>query len=1374
MADGRKGIAVGAAAMAVIALVAGAVVVVRRDPAGHQSAREAADISRRLPEGLTPLDPDHPNATGDDPAALSTPPQVPRSLTEDDILGQQARRAQAGPAAALAAPAKAADGHPAPPHPKADDDSLLVTYADGASGDAVVAAIARTGVEATAVPGIHVVDVDAGGRDLARLTRQLKSVDGVSKVEPNFIRSIDKVPNDPGFAGQSPAFTTAHVPAAWDVAVTGSATTVAVLDTGVDLDHPDLAPNLVAGHNEINPDLPPADDHGHGTEVAGLVGAVTGNGSAMAGVAWNARIMPVKVLGADGTGDDGDLIDGIMWATQHGAKVINMSLGDYLQSDALDAAVRYATDHEVVVVASAGNDSTLAPSYPGASPGVIGVTATDAAGRFAWFSNQGPWYMLAAPGVEVPTTALASGPEARTTTATGTSFSSPIVAGVAALVRERHPGWGWIEVLADLARTGRDAGPAGVDDAYQFGIVDAAAALGVGPRGAISQPNLAGDAGNVPTAARAITPGTPATETIGYEYDQDWFGFDVAAPSGATVTVTPPPALPPPAFRGAELDPVVEVYGPGGGLVGQSDTGFLGDPETVEVNVGPGHHTLRVNNFLPSAGPGPYTVSVTLGAMFPATGFQPTRIIQDVNSFESSAAVADFTGDGRDDVALGTGFDPDGTNGFKLFVFAQGADGTLGTPHKLPTHATYAGNGDPLRAVDLDGDGDPDLTRGTPSGLDVAWNDHGTLADPVLYADIGSVNHIQTVDLDGDGHPEAVVQVDNDLRSVHWTGETLAATPLGITVTHSITGITYDVADVTGDGRPDVVTLDGDHAAVHAQQADGTWGAPVAVSLPGYTGCGQSCNLTLGDVTGDGLADLIAATATDYSVGNVVVRSQEPGGGFGATQTLTDHGSPAAVRAVDVTGDHRNDLVMMANGGTVELFRQSASGTLGDGEPIGGDYATWQYSPDSVAVGDVDGDGRNEPVGASYNGGLFVIDHQDTAAAAEGVGPWIASTTPAVHATGVSRSVHPTVTFGRDIDPFSIAPVGDAGADTLALIDGRDDTFVDIGVRFSGHTMTVIPTAPLAAGAPYRLVLAGITSPQAPGDTAYEVIPFTVAPGPKPSLSVVGTYIPVVLDLDDNGFDDILWYGPGSAPDSLWMFTPDGHQSFPASVGGNYTPVVGDFDGNGYQDILWYAPGTATDVMWSNRRDRIVKSTLSVRGVYKPIVGDFDRNGYDDIFWYAPGSAADSLWKFKAGGHTAVAQSVSGTSYRPAAGDFTRDGYDDILWYAPGSAAESLWRGGATPFAHASSRSITGTYSARTLDFNADGFDEVFLWTTNRSVFLRSGTSGFTGTQAGPAVPAAVRPALGDFTGDLRDDLFAYVPGTAADRFYLGNATGVG
>ena len=212
------------------------------------------------------------------------------------------------------------------------------------------------------------------------------------------------------------------------------------------------------------------------------MGAATDNGIGVAGVAWNTKIMPVKVLNAEGLGTDADIAQGIVWATDHGAGVVNLSLGG--------PVARRSSTARWTMRCSTRSWSWRRPEMPApgallpaGAPGVLGVTATDAAGRFAWFSNHGPWYLLSALGIGVRTAALTAGTAGAYTSSTGTSFSSPIVAGVAALVLERHPGWGWFETADELIRTARDAGPAGVDDAYGFGTVDAPAALGVNPRG---------------------------------------------------------------------------------------------------------------------------------------------------------------------------------------------------------------------------------------------------------------------------------------------------------------------------------------------------------------------------------------------------------------------------------------------------------------------------------------------------------------------------------------------------------------------------------------------------------------------------------------------------------------------------------------------------------------------------------------------------------------------------------------------------------------------------------------------------------------------------------------------------------------------------
>src|SRR3954453_11043439 len=136
-------------------------------------------------------------------------------------------------------------------------------------------------------------------------------------------------PNDTYYAGDQRTYlNTVRVPQAWDLSKSAGSQIVAVLDTGVDAGHPDLVGHLVPGYNAVSSTRPnPVDDNGHGTMTLGIIAASANNGAGVAGIGWNVKAMPVKVLSADGSGCDLDIAEGIDWATAHGAKVINMSLG---------------------------------------------------------------------------------------------------------------------------------------------------------------------------------------------------------------------------------------------------------------------------------------------------------------------------------------------------------------------------------------------------------------------------------------------------------------------------------------------------------------------------------------------------------------------------------------------------------------------------------------------------------------------------------------------------------------------------------------------------------------------------------------------------------------------------------------------------------------------------------------------------------------------------------------------------------------------------------------------------------------------------------------------------------------------------------------
>ncbi|WP_309238145.1 S8 family serine peptidase [Actinoplanes aureus] len=266
---------------------------------------------------------------------------------------------------------------------------------------------------------------------------------------------------------------------AWGVS-TGAGVTVAVIDTGVDGAHPDLRGKVLAGYDTIG-DVAggDSDENGHGTHVAGTIAALTGNGVGVSGVAPGARILPVKALGADGSGWMSDTAEGIVWAADHGAQVINMSLGTADQMGAVTAAVAYARSKGVTVVAAAGNERTKGSpvSYPAADPGVIAVAATDAADRYAYYSTAGAYVDLAAPGSVILNTFPTSLERRGYGTMSGTSMAAPHVAAAAALVKAYRPAATPDQIEQTLERSAVDLGARGFDRDYGYGRLDAAAAL---------------------------------------------------------------------------------------------------------------------------------------------------------------------------------------------------------------------------------------------------------------------------------------------------------------------------------------------------------------------------------------------------------------------------------------------------------------------------------------------------------------------------------------------------------------------------------------------------------------------------------------------------------------------------------------------------------------------------------------------------------------------------------------------------------------------------------------------------------------------------------------------------------------------------------
>jgi thermitase len=370
-----------------------------------------------------------------------------------------------------------------------------------------------------------------------RAQHGVESVQGDAVERPDAASCACTIPNDPIFGYQwylynapgrpiprgagTPIYgSDVDAPRAWSQTL-GSGVKVAVIDSGIDPSNPDLAGKVIASQN-FTSSATTDDESGHGTHVAGVIAADFNNGIGIAGVAPRAQLLNVKVLAVDASGQTTGTCDGvasgIVWATNNGANVLNMSLGSPSPCDAIKLAIDYAVTRGALVVAAAGNDASTAPSYPAGYGNVLSVAATDAADRLAGFSNRGAsWVDVAAPGDEIvstlPTHANGTG-VLNYGFLSGTSMAAPVVSGVAALIWSRAGATG--RAVEDRIIATADAIP-GTGSEWRYGRVDACRA--VAANGALCPSSPAGPGSPTPAPAppppSAAQPGGPTSPPRG-------------------------------------------------------------------------------------------------------------------------------------------------------------------------------------------------------------------------------------------------------------------------------------------------------------------------------------------------------------------------------------------------------------------------------------------------------------------------------------------------------------------------------------------------------------------------------------------------------------------------------------------------------------------------------------------------------------------------------------------------------------------------------------------------------------------------------------------------------------------------------------------
>jgi subtilisin family serine protease len=385
--------------------------------------------------------------------------------------------------------------------PKTGDSvpgQLLVQSRLGANPSAIARTLAVNGARVQKeIPQIRVHVLRVPEPAIERVQQALSASGLFTFVERDHTARAVATPNDPNFVYEW-HLNKIQAPNAWNITKGSPSITIALADSGVDPTHEDLASKLVPGWSFLTGASNTADVQGHGTETAGSAAAATNNGVGVAAAGWSNTIMPLQVVDSTGYASYSNMASAITYAADHAVRIINLSLAGSSASSTLQSAVSYAWNKGTVVFASAGNYSTSAPYYPAACTNAVAVSATDANDNLSSYSNYGNWIELSAPGDSILTSINGGGYGYLS----GTSFSSPIAASVAALVLSVRPSLSASALVSLLEQNTDDLGAPGFDQYFGWGRVNAYKAV-------LAAANIAVD--TMPPVVSISSPASSAT-----------------------------------------------------------------------------------------------------------------------------------------------------------------------------------------------------------------------------------------------------------------------------------------------------------------------------------------------------------------------------------------------------------------------------------------------------------------------------------------------------------------------------------------------------------------------------------------------------------------------------------------------------------------------------------------------------------------------------------------------------------------------------------------------------------------------------------------------------------------------------------------------
>ncbi|HEX5039100.1 MAG TPA: S8 family serine peptidase [Candidatus Limnocylindria bacterium] len=526
--------------------------------------------------------------------------------------------------AALPVAARAPEGDAvAPDDARIIPGEVIVQFREGRADEVTrvhgLTVEGQLGADKAAAPAL----VSTRGRGVNEVIAELLADPSVLRAEPNYVVRLAEeqtvaavLVNDPK-TGDQYSLDRMRVRDAWS-RTTGGHNVVAVLDTGIQLNHPDLVGRTVRGYDFVHDDTNPSDDNGHGTWVSGIIAAHANDAYGIAGITWTDKIMPIKIMDREGTGSTADLLAGIQWATANGADVINMSVGGFPYSQIMQDAVNAAWNKGVVLVGAAGNNRRRESYYPASFEHVVSVSATQPEDEFSNWSSYGPKVDVSAPGSSVLTTncyvcTYADHDSWGTHTfISGTSFATPNVAGVVALIRAVYPNDSAQQIVNRLVDTTDDLGYAGWDERYGSGRVNAQRAVTGSAPGVGASAGDGHEPNNTVGTATPMSLGGTVRPSIHPASDVDVYSLSLPRAGRLEVRVTGivDTRAYPWNKSGLPIDPIVEILSGSGSVLKRVDAQWEGGTELATWTVaGPTRVLVRVTNWYPNGNRGAYQLS---------------------------------------------------------------------------------------------------------------------------------------------------------------------------------------------------------------------------------------------------------------------------------------------------------------------------------------------------------------------------------------------------------------------------------------------------------------------------------------------------------------------------------------------------------------------------------------------------------------------------------------------------------------------------------------------------------------------------------------------------------------------------------------------